>query len=211
MRLLPLFLLLAAPLICHAEDWTTADGKTIYKDVKVLSHDTAFVTIMYADGGARVPLRSLPASLQKQFGYDSAKAAAAEAATVLQDKQQKQQLEAEAQRNAQAARQRPAQLETSPASTPTAAAFNRPATQPQTTKPTLSPDERQAIKDQIKILQEDVAFMQREEAKLYHSTDSDGQSITASDGTTHIYSHGAYGEKIQDEQQQISDLQAQLR
>lgn len=83
MRCFLLFLLLSMVAV-WAEDWKTTDG-TVYEKVKVLSHDDAFVTIMYADGGARVPLRLLPPDLQARFGYDPAKAGATEAATKARD------------------------------------------------------------------------------------------------------------------------------
>jgi hypothetical protein len=79
-------LVLAAPL-ARAEDWKTTDGKT-YQDVKVLSHDDGYVTIMYADGGARVPLSTLAPDLQKRVDYDPAKAAAAVAAATSADNQE---------------------------------------------------------------------------------------------------------------------------
>ena len=80
-----LFFLLLTSGLALAEDWTTTNG-TSYKQVTVLSHDDAFVTIMYADGGARIPLRLLDPELQARFGYDAKKAAADEAATVAKDK-----------------------------------------------------------------------------------------------------------------------------
>ena len=84
MRHILFFLLLSSGLVL-AEDWTTTNGTT-YRQVTILSHDTAFVTIMYADGGARIPLRLLGPELQARFGYDAKKAAADEAVTVAKDK-----------------------------------------------------------------------------------------------------------------------------
>ena len=71
-----------------AEDWTTTDGKT-YHQVKVVSYDAAYVTILHADGGGRVLLSTLNADLQKRFNYDPAKAAAAIAATAAADQRDK--------------------------------------------------------------------------------------------------------------------------
>jgi hypothetical protein len=60
----------------HAADWTTTDGK-IYHDVQLIHSDPDAVTILYADGGARIPLAELSADLQKRFGYVPALAQAA--------------------------------------------------------------------------------------------------------------------------------------
>lgn len=59
----------------HASDLTTRDGK-VYKDFKILSHDAGFITIIYADGGGKIPLSNLPEALQIQYHYDPTKAAA---------------------------------------------------------------------------------------------------------------------------------------
>ena len=48
--------LLVLPL--RAEDWTTTDGKT-YRNVQVVSHNAAYVTILDEDGGARLKLSKL--------------------------------------------------------------------------------------------------------------------------------------------------------
>jgi len=60
-----------------AKDWATTDGKT-YRGVKVLKYDALTVSILYADGGASVPLEKLPVDLQKKFGYDPVQAQAME-------------------------------------------------------------------------------------------------------------------------------------
>jgi hypothetical protein len=78
-------ILVLAASLARAEDWKTTDGQT-YQEVKVLAHDDGYVTIMYADGGARVPLSTLPPDLQKRFDYDPVRAAAAVAATTAADK-----------------------------------------------------------------------------------------------------------------------------
>jgi hypothetical protein len=59
----------------QADDWKTTDGK-VYQDVKVISVSPDSVTILHQDGGASVPLATLPADLQKRFFYDPAKAQA---------------------------------------------------------------------------------------------------------------------------------------
>jgi hypothetical protein len=95
----PMFLLLlAAPLLLHAEDWTTVDGK-VFKNVTVISHDDGYVTIMDDSGGGRVMLTELPAPLRARFGFDPVKASAwVAAAEAAEEKdpaaQQKQQAEA---------------------------------------------------------------------------------------------------------------------
>jgi hypothetical protein len=68
-----------------AADWTTTDGTT-YRNVKVVSFNDGYVTILDNLGGARVLLRLLNPKLQKQFHYDAARAAVCEAATNAQDK-----------------------------------------------------------------------------------------------------------------------------
>jgi hypothetical protein len=80
-----IIILLAITLaVVRAEDWTVKG--TTYKNVKVLSHDAAFVTILDEDGGAKIALSDLTPDLQKHFGFDAAKAAAAKAAADAQEK-----------------------------------------------------------------------------------------------------------------------------
>jgi len=100
-------LMLILPL--RAEDWTTTDGQTFHH-VQVLSHDSAYVTILHEDGGGRIPLSTLGPALQKRFGYDPAKAAQEIAATAAADQRDKVALAKEkAQEDAQrAARQKEA-------------------------------------------------------------------------------------------------------
>jgi hypothetical protein len=71
-----LFVLLSfciSTLSTKAEDWLTTTGKQ-YKGVTVVKVEADAVTIIYSDGGARVPLDTLPADLQKKFNYDPVKA-----------------------------------------------------------------------------------------------------------------------------------------
>jgi hypothetical protein len=68
---------LAPVLFAAADDWTTLDGKT-YKDVHVVKIEPDSVTILDDDGGAKIMMTNLPPALQKQCGYDPAKAAAFE-------------------------------------------------------------------------------------------------------------------------------------
>jgi hypothetical protein len=53
----------------RAEDWKTNDGKT-YQDVKILSNDKVFVTIIDSDGGAKISIKDLPVELQVKLGFD---------------------------------------------------------------------------------------------------------------------------------------------
>jgi hypothetical protein len=80
-----------------AEDWTTTDGK-VYRNVQVLSHNAAYVTILYKDGGGRVPLTLLKPDLQKRFGYSPAQAPAVVAATRAADQRDKEALAQEKKR-----------------------------------------------------------------------------------------------------------------
>jgi hypothetical protein len=59
-----------------ATDWTTTDGKT-YKDVKIVAHDDHGVTITDDSGGAILTWDQLPLDLQKKYGHDPEKIAAA--------------------------------------------------------------------------------------------------------------------------------------
>lgn len=78
----------------HAEDWTTTDGKS-YQDVKVIKVDPDVVTILHRDGGASVPLATLPSYLQTRFKYEPAKAQAAAAARAQADQESIKELQAE--------------------------------------------------------------------------------------------------------------------
>jgi hypothetical protein len=64
----------ASATTIFAEDWTTTDGKK-YISVTVIKVEADSVTILDSDGGARVPLATLPPDLQKKFNYDPQKAA----------------------------------------------------------------------------------------------------------------------------------------
>jgi hypothetical protein len=58
--------------------WTTSDGKT-YQDVRITKVEADCVTILDADGGARISIATLPPDLQKELNYDPAAAAQASA------------------------------------------------------------------------------------------------------------------------------------
>jgi hypothetical protein len=97
-----LLLLLVGLAALRADDLVTRDGQ-VYKDYRVLSHDTGFITIMYVDGGGKIPLSQLPADLQRKYGYDPAAAAAAVQAATAQDRKDRQAMAAEAARQQAAA------------------------------------------------------------------------------------------------------------
>jgi hypothetical protein len=110
-----MILLLLLTLVCvfplRAEDWQTVDGQS-FRSVQVLSHDDGFVTIICADGGARIMLSELPADLRKRFSFDPTRAAACVAKTeesdehdqkALSDEQQKARLQQQAQAQVDAA------------------------------------------------------------------------------------------------------------
>jgi len=78
LKLLLLFTSLAGGTLA-ADDLVTRDGTT-YSDYTVTGHDAGYLTIVYADGDGKVRLSDLPDALQKQYGYDPAKAKAAVAA-----------------------------------------------------------------------------------------------------------------------------------
>ena len=86
--------MLSLGAFAHAEDWTTADGK-VYKGVKVMKLEPDAVTILYSEGGALVPLASLPPALQEKFHYDPDKAKAAAADRAKADHDNPAALEAE--------------------------------------------------------------------------------------------------------------------
>ncbi len=78
----------------RADDWKTTDGK-VYQDVKVVKAEPDAVTILYQNGGARIPLANLPPELQKHFNYDPAAAKAAVAARAQAEADNAKALQAE--------------------------------------------------------------------------------------------------------------------
>jgi len=61
-----------------AEDWTTTNGTT-YRNVTVLRHDNATITIGFDGGGTTLNLVDLPAVIQQKYGLDPKTAAALKA------------------------------------------------------------------------------------------------------------------------------------
>ena len=83
-----------AAQVLRADDWKTTDGKT-YQNVVVVKTEPDAVTITHKDGGALVPLSTLPPDLQKKFNYDPATAKAAAAARAQADAKNAAALQAE--------------------------------------------------------------------------------------------------------------------
>jgi hypothetical protein len=197
------FIVLLALLPLRAEDWITTDGKT-YKDVTVIKVEDDAVTILDSDGGARVPLKTLNASLQKKFHYDPVKAAIAADKFAKEDEAERLAVEEQQDHPPQVIPQAaPSALPSSSSPPPTPAKAIAQAA-PQTPSSALTEDQRASIEAQIKSLQDDVAFMQREidkESSDGHQLKTDGRTIT----------HGGYADKIADEKNQISQLQQQLK
>ena len=94
--ILLIFALAFCGTLLRADDWKTTDG-IIYKDVKVMRVQDDALTIIYADGGALVPLAKLPPEVQKKYGYDPVKAKAAADARVMADAANAKALQAEMQ------------------------------------------------------------------------------------------------------------------
>lgn len=65
--------------------WTTSDGKT-YKNVVITKVEADCVTILHADGGARINIATLPPDIQKQLNYDPDLAAEASSKRTEQEK-----------------------------------------------------------------------------------------------------------------------------
>ena len=158
----------------QADDLVTRDG-TVYKNYKVMSHDAGSITIMYADGGGKVPLSQLPGELQKAYGYNPAAAAVALQTAADQDRRDKQALAAQ-----QAAAQAPAvsepttgspALAVSPAAsgaTAVSAALN--GAQPTPTAPPagfLTPQQLMETCDQIAELNASLAELSENNGRNY--------------------------------------------
>ncbi len=90
----------------RADDWKTTDGK-VYQNVSVVKAEPDAVTILHQNGGALVPLATLPPDLQKKFNYDPIKAKAAADARTQANAENGKALQAEMN---QAERQRHAAL-----------------------------------------------------------------------------------------------------
>jgi len=203
----------------HAEDWITTDGQT-YRNVKVLSHDDAFVTILDSDGGARVPLRTLGPDLQKRFGYDAAKAAAREAATVAADKRDRAALAA--QQSAALAppitpAPAPPTLQPAPAvapsSAPPAAVLVHGPPAPASTKPAVDVTANKLkIEDDEKALEDakiDLRDAERDSRKTNYHVDDLGRVHPNTVGEAPADRITSLNKKISELEAEIKELKAQ--
>jgi hypothetical protein len=222
MRLTLLALLLACSVISsRAEDWTTRDGKT-FRNVTVLSHDDAYVTIMHDDGGGRVALSQLDPTLQKRFDYDPAKAAACIQATAAADQRDHAALlqEQHQQDVAMAAQPSPAPF------APGAPAPSPPPLAPPAARSTASAapgvpavdvvaNEARIGEDQTKLndLAVDIRLAQRDRGDYgsYYSWWDHGAHYDAT-GTLHPNTVGTdAGDRLPELQQQQTELQAEIK
>ena len=182
-------LLALSVAVVRAEDWTTVDGNT-YKNVRVLSHDDGYVTILDDDGGAKIMLSELPSSIRVRFGFDPAKACACVAASEAQDAKDAAAVEQETASEGNAEKKNPIAVVAKPV-----AASTSPSTKPAE----LSDAERQEIENQIGILKDDVTHLKRQ-------LNSDGSERQNSN-----YTIGGCEAKVEEEQRQIQQLQNELQ
>jgi hypothetical protein len=206
--------LVLAASFARAEDWKTTDGQS-YQDVKVLSHDDGYVMIMYADGGARVPLSTLPADLQQRFGYDPVKAAAAVAATMAADEHDRdaRRQEGTGTSNIASVTPNPAMASTPAASTPPANVMpvRAPAQNP---KPSVDVfgNNIKIEDDQAKLdsLTQDMVRAQRDAAQE-DAWNHTGETHYDNSGIPHPNRVGESGdERIAEIQKQQASLQAEI-
>jgi hypothetical protein len=179
-----LFLLFALMIPAMAEDWTVC-GKT-YHNVTVSDSNDSTVSVMYDGGMGRLNLSDLPPDLQKRFNYDPVKAKTA--------------AKAEADKTAEATQET---LDAAQQEAKADAQANPPTSQPaQAAQPILTPEQRNAILAQIDALQQDISYMQQEEAKVVSQTlMTDQRKVT----------NGAYADKIVAEQAQVQQLKDELK
>jgi hypothetical protein len=69
------FLILIGSLAANADDLVMPNG-TVYKNAIVVKHDAVDATILCDDGGASVPIASMPPEWQKKLGYSDVAAKA---------------------------------------------------------------------------------------------------------------------------------------
>jgi hypothetical protein len=173
----------------------TPDGHE-YHDCQLKRVEADGVVISHRLGVAKLMFYAMPEDFKKTYGYDpdAARQAAAE--------QEAKNAASDAMVAHQAALDQKAdQIANLP-----------PATAPPTSSPAppvaprLSDAERAQIQARIATLQQDVAFMKREEAKVVQTADystltTDRRQVT----------HGGYDDKIAEEQAEIQRLQTELR
>ena len=171
-------------------NWTWTVLKREYHNVVVTKVEADCVHIMYDGGAGSINQADLPPELQKMFNYDPQAAAlsAQEKASALAAAEAE-----EAPKIAALEEQERQQAQTNAIQTPT------PVSQG------LSSGQRASIQAQITALQQDIAFMQAEQQKVYQSGD---KQVVKADGRG--ANQGAYAQKILDEQNEVSQLQAEL-
>lgn len=74
-KLAAIFAALACASTCFALDITTRSG-TAYRHCEVIKVEPDGIRISHATGAAKISFEELPDALQRQYGYDAAKAAA---------------------------------------------------------------------------------------------------------------------------------------
>lgn len=94
----------------YPKNWITNDGKTTYKNVKVIEVTPDMVTIYHADGGGMIAINTLTSDIQKLLNYDSDESANAAEKRKAIDLQNAQQYIAE--QNALGAQQQVAMAQT---------------------------------------------------------------------------------------------------
>jgi hypothetical protein len=169
----------------HATDWKTNDGK-VYQDVKLMHLDADSVTILYADGGARIPLTKLSPDLQRRFGYDPDAARAAAEARAKDDAVNAKALQAEMD---QASQQHQAGPE------PTVAEAD--STQPDSSTATGALPATPVFNSGTHHVMSEIATPAASANSTHHSMDDLTQSATAmrrdlSDPTYHTMAHLVY-------------------
>jgi hypothetical protein len=201
-----IFFLLSISLSVQAADLVTRDGK-IYHDYKVLGHDAGYLTILYCDGGGKIPLSNLNDEMQKEYGYNKAQADAFVAASTEADRQARIAIENEQKAKAQHKDVALATISTAPvpSSRPTTPApvSTNTSSSARSNPPALSQDDIDALNEKIKELKEDIRFMKKEEAKDNAVNPLTGQR-------TMNVTTGAYADKIEEESEELAKLQAQL-
>jgi hypothetical protein len=221
-----IFFFVFASLFAWADDWTTSDG-TVYKNIKVVSHDAAFVTVMDDDGGARIALSDLPTEVQKQFDYDPVKAKADAAAVLAQDQRENEERQAEAkaalaQQAASSAMapvvlrahhmspMPPPQQAPAPSVAPVATDDSPPAPKAPAVDVLANTEQIRLDQEKLDSISQDICVAQRDVA-LDNSAADNYDRHTDNTGTSHPNHVGTSPEDlVASLQKQQSDLQAEI-
>lgn len=175
----------------------TTDGHQ-YHDCKLKRVEADGVVVTHRLGVAKLMFYAMTDDFKKTYGYDKAAAKQAmaeqEVRNAASDAVASRGVELDKQRAAASIVPVPSAVNLTPAA---ASAPVAPA------KPLI---DRAAIQARISGLQQDIADMQRDEAKVIHYG---GKDYVTADGNT--ATHGAYQAKIQQDQAQVAELQALLR